>query len=66
MKKVYLVIKGTIPGVYQDCEEYKKAVAGAQGMVCKGFNQLSEALLWWEANDPARVTSDWHSGKPRK
>lgn len=58
MKKVYLVIKGTIPGVYQDCEEYKKAVAGAQGMVCKGFNQLSEALLWWEANDPARVLKE--------
>ena len=58
MKKVYLVIRGTIPGVYQECNDYQKAIQGFSGILCKGFNKLSDALLWWEANDTEKILKE--------
>lgn len=49
--KVYLVINGRRPGVYQYDEPWQEQVKGFPKYIIKGFKNLNAALAWWRAND---------------
>ena len=51
LRKVYLVIKGKKPGVYQYDENWQEQIAGFSGYIAKGFKSVNSAIDWWRAND---------------
>lgn len=51
LRKVYLVIKGKKPGVYQYDEKWQEQIAGFSGYIAKGFKSVNSAIDWWRVND---------------
>ena len=43
MKKYYVVLKGHVPGVYDDWEDCRRQVDGFSGNSYKGYTTLEEA-----------------------
>ena len=50
-KKYYCVIKGRVPGIYQNWEDCKAQVNGYKGAKYKGFKTIQGAEQYIEENE---------------
>ena len=56
--KIYLVVRGRMPGAYQYNEAWADQVESYPNYKIKGFKHLNLALDWWRANDPEQILSE--------
>ena len=49
-KNFYAVVKGHVPGIYENWSDCEINIKGYKGQEYKGFSSLKEALKWYEEN----------------
>lgn len=49
MKKIYVVIKGKIPGIYYDWKHVEENVKGFKGAIFKSFNDINQANQYFNS-----------------